>query len=589
MGEANSSRIDALWENLAPHVEWPEGLSLVFLFAGHPAPVGELRGRLERSLQGRGKSLMVLDPASAEEVEGLTPVLVQEPGEDCGGVWVSLLRRAGAPGWEGAIRELLYRLNERRTLLERELAVPLVMVLPLELRMKVYEIAPDLWTVRSFVGETPEVEVPLASRVVGNRGASIGQQVVVQGSPAFGRVIFGDRPPDGSSMLAEEEWARLLATGKVQHLAAADGFAAQDSALARGDLQAARRIAMETLAVVVSQAGVAIEREAVFDVAEALAKVDPQDSRTRRLLATSLHRLGDVEMQAGDLAAARDFFQRSLDVSEAIVNTDPHDTRARRDLMIALGSLGVAEMEAGNFAVARDFFQRSLDISEAIANADPHDTRARRDLSFALNGLGNVEMLGGSLAAARDFFQRSLDIRYALVEADPHDTQARRDLSLVLSKLGDVEMLAGNLAVARDLFQRDLDVSKALAETDAQDARARRDLAFALNRLGRVEMQAGNLAVARDRLRRSLDLRQELLARDLHSNQASFDLADAHDDLARVAEHAGDRVAELDHLSQALRILEGMDARGQLAGFASREQLRDDVTRRLEALTHTPP
>src|SRR5690606_37342501 len=122
------------------------------------------------------------------------------------------------------------------------------------------------------------------------------------------------------------------------------------------------------------------------------------------------------------------------------------------------------------------------------------------------------------------------------------------------------------------------------AETDAQDARARRDLAFALNRLGRVEMQAGNLAVARDRLRRSLDLRQELLARDLHSNQASFDLADAHDDLARVAEHAGDRVAELDHLSQALRILEGMDARGQLAGFASREQLRDDVTRRLEAL-----
>lgn len=583
-----SSSLDALWDGMAPHLEWPDGFSLVLLFAGHPKPVGELRRRFERSLAERGKELMVLDPASAEEVQGLTPVLVRKPEERCGGAWVSLLRRAGSPGWETAMRELLYRLNERRFLMERDLAVPMVMVLPLEMRGKMYAIAPDLWTVRSFVGEMPEVEVPVGSRVVDNRGASIGQQIVVHGS-AFGTVTFGDRSAAGSSMLAEEEWARLLATGRMQHLAAADGFAAQDSALARGDLQAARRIAMETLAVVVSQAGVAVERESVFDVTEALAKVAPQDARTRRLLATSLHRLGDVEMLAGDLAAARDFFQRSLDIREAIANADPHDLRAQRDLMIALRGLGVAEVEAGNFAAARGLFHRSVDIGETIANADPHDTQTRRDLSFALNGLGDVELLGGSLAAARDFFRRSLDIRYALAEADSHDTQARRDISFVLSKLGDVEMLAGNLAVARDFFQRDLDISEALAETDAQDAKARHDLSFALNRLGRVEMQVGNLAVARDRLSRSLDLRRELSATDLHSAQASFELADAHDDLARVAEHAGDRVAELDHLRQALRILEGMDARGQLTGFASRERLHDDITRRLEALLDRSP
>jgi hypothetical protein len=32
------AKLDALWEDLAPHVEWPEGFSLVFLFAGHPRP-----------------------------------------------------------------------------------------------------------------------------------------------------------------------------------------------------------------------------------------------------------------------------------------------------------------------------------------------------------------------------------------------------------------------------------------------------------------------------------------------------------------------------------------------------------------------
>jgi hypothetical protein len=69
-------------------------------------------------------------------------------------------------------------------------------------------------------------------------------------------------------------------------------------------------------------------------VAEALA-VDPTNAWAQRDLSVSLDRLGDVEMQAGNLAAARPHYDRGLKVREALAAADLTSARAQRDLSIS--------------------------------------------------------------------------------------------------------------------------------------------------------------------------------------------------------------------------------------------------------------
>ncbi|MGH7064784.1 MAG: hypothetical protein ACREET_11975, partial [Stellaceae bacterium] len=239
--ETGGPALEGIWRDLRPHLEWAEGFALVLLFAGHPQPVQFLRRRLEESLQLRTLRLTVLAPANPTDVPGVVEqILAARPGPGRGPLWVELWRSATEEGWPQARRQALHRLNERRTLLERDVGLPIVLILPQSERARVYVEAPDLWAVRAFTARLPPPAEP--ERMAGEITRS------GENAPALG----------AAPAPAELEWARLWQQSSDRtQLNPWDGFAAFEAAIERGDLAAARVVAEQSLKIARNRAAAA--------------------------------------------------------------------------------------------------------------------------------------------------------------------------------------------------------------------------------------------------------------------------------------------------------------------------------------------
>jgi hypothetical protein len=204
-----------------------------------------------------------------------------------------LWRNAAETEWRSARRQALRQLNERRFVLERDVALPLVLILPPEERSRFYIEAPDLWAVRSFTADLP---------APAEAGA--------EPAPAQERRTLTSRKPG----LAEHEWARLLGrTSDKGKLDPRDGFAAFDSALDRGDLAAAHTIAGQTL-------DITREHEKSIGSPGAL-----------RDLSIALDNVGRVEGDLGNLEAARTAWRESLEILQRLRESSPRPEQFETD------------------------------------------------------------------------------------------------------------------------------------------------------------------------------------------------------------------------------------------------------------------
>jgi tetratricopeptide (TPR) repeat protein len=376
--EPASPALEAIWRDLRPHLEWAQGFALVFLFAGHPQPVAFLRDRLAESLQPRTLRLTVIAPRTADEVPAaVEQILAARPDPGHGPLWVELWRGAESEGWPRARRQALQRLNERRFLLEYDVARPMILILPREVRGRVYVEAPDLWAVRSFTAELP---APIET----------------------GRVkaltLFRDDPALLSSAPgpAELEWARLLQrTADPAALDLRDGLAAFETAIERGDLTAARAIANQTLHIARHQFA------AVGGPSEA-------GNEASRNLAIALDNVGEVERDLGNLEAARALYRESLDLRRRLREVAGDTPQALRDLSISLERAGDVEHDLGNLEAARAAYRESLDLRRRVRETVGDTPQALRDLSVSLERVGDIERALGNLEAARALYRESL-------------------------------------------------------------------------------------------------------------------------------------------------------------------------------------
>lgn len=561
MSEPEKADLDELWTALEPHIEWPEGLTLILLFADNPAPINDLRERAESLVRDSGRTLFMLAPQTVDQLSSVLGSVLVRPADQVRALWIELWRGSGGAGWDHAVGDILQRLNERRAALERVLRRPTVLVLPTSFRTRVHVLAPDLWTIRSFTADLPspraETHVPSASEL-----------------PV--RPTFALPPPSAE----EKEWTRLLATGEHDRIDAWDGLQALDAALRRGSLVSARHIAQQVVTLLVR--GEVGDDASLMTTDEVLQSLQGADLGESRNLLAAVSGLGDVEVQAGNLAAARHLFQRVLDLSERLASSNPHDIQALRDLSISLVKLGDI---AVHLSTARDMFQRSLDVSEQLASADPNSDRAKRDLSVSLDKLGDIEIQAGNISAARALFQRSLDICEQLASTDPHSTQAQRDIAVSLNALGNLEVQTGNLPAARSLFQRSLNLLDQLASADPHSARALRDLAVSLGEFGDVELQTGNISTARSLFQRSLELFEQLASTDPHNAQAQLDLIRAHSRFIELGGQLEDIKMQRDHLHAGNSLLASLATHGVVDNSADAQALAqhlETVRARLE-------
>jgi hypothetical protein len=141
-----------------------------------------------------------------------------------------------------------------------------------------------------------------------------------------------------------------------------------------------------------------------------------------------------------------------------LAKADPHSAQAQRDLSVSLEKLGDVEVQAGNLARARELFARSLEIREELAKADPHSAQAQRDLSVSLERLGRG---AGRQPRARPRALRPLAGRSRRSWRRPTRHSAQAAFDVVFSRvqfaalsrmLGEMESLREHLEVANILL-----------------------------------------------------------------------------------------------------------------------------------------
>ncbi len=80
---------------------------------------------------------------------------------------------------------------------------------------------------------------------------------------------------------------------------------------------------------------------------------DPDSSQKQRDLSVSFNKLGNVSVAAGDLAAARAYYEQYLTIARALADADPDAAEKQRDLGVCHFKLFDVEFKLGDRAAAR--------------------------------------------------------------------------------------------------------------------------------------------------------------------------------------------------------------------------------------------
>ncbi|MEM1196533.1 MAG: tetratricopeptide repeat protein [Pseudomonadota bacterium] len=236
-----------------------------------------------------------------------------------------------------------------------------------------------------------------------------------------------------------------------------------------------------------------------FERAHALAMEEQATTRRQsweRNLSVSHNRLGDVEKQAGDLAAARERYEAGLAIAETLAQREPGNAGWQRDLSVSHNKLGDVETQVGNLAAARERYEAGLAIRETLAQREPGNAEWQRDLSVSYDKLGDVERQAGNLAATRERYEAGLAIAETLAQREPGNAEWQRDLSVSYNKLGDVERQAGNLAAARERYEAGLAIAETLAQREPGNAEWQRDLWGSHGKLGQLALTEDNASLS---------------------------------------------------------------------------------------------
>lgn len=252
-----------------------------------------------------------------------------------------------------------------------------------------------------------------------------------------------------------------------------------------------------------------------------------------RRVGESLDALGTVELQAGHLDEAADYFERALSVSEAALPA------GHPSIASTVSNLANVYVRRGELPRARVAFARAVSLMAATHGED------HPPLAKAVNNLAVVAAMQEDFEAAADGFSRALRLSSPLGVGHPERVST-------LLNLGTAQRELGGRQPAHDTLRR------ALAEAD--EAEALPDgLRDRINvQLAWVELEAGDCAAA---VRRAGKLREV-------SDPATAALATV---LTAIAQHRLEpaQAATADTVRDAMADLDGRDRQYAAAWLAA--------------------
>ena len=228
--------------------------------------------------------------------------------------------------------QILLRANERRDAMRRHLEGGLILAAPPEVKPRVRDAAPDIWSIRSLVLELRPIRTVSSGGI--DRDSPLSREIHRETDS-----VQPDASVDVGLGLAEADRIIRRIEGEQGH---------NRHGLARILLRAVEGLLEQGK----TQDAVETARKAVTTLRGW--------SDGERILADALSSLGQAARADGDVSIALECLEESLAVRRRLLDTHGETAYALRDVSISLGKLGDLRRESGELAVAAAAYEESL-------------------------------------------------------------------------------------------------------------------------------------------------------------------------------------------------------------------------------------
>ncbi len=212
---------------------------------------------------------------------------------------------------------------------------------------------------------------------------------------------------------------------------------------------------------------------------------------------------------------------------------------------------GDLSMQAGDIGAAKNAYQRAKDVSPSLSFW----------FAVACDKLGDVARFSEQFSTAHKEYDQALPVFRALAVTQ---YEHRRDVSLCLSKIGELALAEGNIASARLALGEHYSIAEEIAASDPSHYEYQRDLAGAHNRLQQMETMGGNLSQALIHAQAAHAIIQKLVDIDSTNTSCVQDLAGSDFVFAMLLLKSGDKERAVNMLKNSLRTLKELAQQNKL-------------------------
>ena len=150
---------------------------------------------------------------------------------------------------------------------------------------------------------------------------------------------------------------------------------------------------------------------------------ETQRDRAERTLALATETANglvfDLAQKSGTFRECRLGWSRTCGINCSLRANRHQGWLGQRDLSISYDRVGDVQVEQGDLAGALKSYRNSLAIADRLAKSDSGNAGWQRDLSVSYEEVGDVQVAQGDLAGALKSYRDSLAIRDRLAKSDP--------------------------------------------------------------------------------------------------------------------------------------------------------------------------
>lgn len=285
----------------------------------------------------------------------------------------------------------------------------------------------------------------------------------------------------------------------------------------------------------------------------------PQNQQDLLLLIRTQRLLGDAQQKMRDSTAALQTQQQATKLSEQMVNEFPGDFSLHH-LCLSLIRLGEAQVETGDLPSAIETYKKVLQIRQGLVQRNPLDSVYRREWRLAHTWLGNfaggVDTLNlGDRKTAKEFYEKALSIAVEYAGADPKNAMFQHDLSICYAKMGDI-LSDSNSGNAIDFYRKAIHINRNLMKGSPEEFRFLSRHALYTRNIADPLLRQGDVQDALQSLQESIETLKKMIAMSPTNAEALAGLQMSRLALADALVANQDFTAAQEQYHQALQLAE---------------------------------